>query len=263
MKKGSSAIWKLGCVILLLAVMGVCLPVGAASRKQTLCTVIRESPSAEGRIIGTMAEGAAVLVLEQAGEYYKIDCYDMEGYVAVCQTKKKKDGCFISCDPGSEETEGMGYVSATEAERLRQGMMGLARSRLGAPYSYGSSGPWGFDCSGLTSYLYDSYGMQISRRASLQMADGLIVAKEHMQAGDLLFFREPGETELVSHVGIYVGENRMIHAGSEGVSCVELTGEYFGDYFLCARRIVCTERILSPEVLWSLPERRMLLPRRC
>ena len=63
-----------------------------------------------------------------------------------------------------------------------------------------------------------------------------------MQVGDLVFFREPWETYPVSHVGIYVGNNQVIHAStSNGIEYATLEGPYFGDNFLCARRIINTD----------------------
>lgn len=231
------------CFVLVAGLPGVVLPAMAVAAEAPVAykSVIRATPSYEGEAMGAMADGTGVRVLGRKGEFYKIDCYDMEGYIAASQVKEEKGSFYISCDPASSESEIMTYTPAGETLQLRQKLLTLAKNCLGAPYIYGSDGPWGFDCSGLTSYLYRNCDITISRRASLQMADGIIVAKAGIQVGDLLFFREPGETALVSHVGIYAGDNRMIHAGSEGVACVELTGEYFGDYFLCARRILVTE----------------------
>ena len=234
MKKGSKFLWRVLAVLLGVSLIGI--PVGA-KEKDSYCTIVRESPHEEGRRIGTMAEGTAVRILGQKGQFYKIDCYDMVGYVSKGQVK---DG-VIRCDPNSGETEILVYTSAGKALQLRHSLLTLAKRQLGEPYIYGSSGPWGFDCSGLTSYLYANHDIDISRRASLQMGDGIIVARAGLQVGDLLFFKEPGEGELTSHVGIYAGDNRMIHAGSEGVCLVTLTGDYFDGNFQCARRIVNTK----------------------
>lgn len=243
MKKLPLAVLRRCCLAMAVMLIGLCLPVGAKeqTRKKDYQCTIRERPSFDGADIGAMAEGTAVTVLGQAGEFYQIDCYDMEGYVAKEQVEEKEGRFYIRCDPRSGETEIMTYTPAGQALRLRHSLLALAKKQVGKPYIYGSSGPYGFDCSGLTSYLYFHHDMAISRRASLQMADGIIVAREGLQVGDLLFFKVPQETALTSHVGIYVGDNRMIHAGSEGVRCVELTGEYFDGCFQCARRIVCTE----------------------
>jgi cell wall-associated NlpC family hydrolase len=89
-------------------------------------------------------------------------------------------------------------------------------------------------------YLYGKHNIDLHRNASAQMQDGIIVAKEGLQVGDLIFFREPGEYTLCSHVGIYVGNNQIIHSGSKGVVYADLDGDYFADYYLCARRIINT-----------------------
>ena len=95
-----------------------------------------------------------------------------------------------------------------------------------------------FDCSGLMYYIYGNHGISLHRCADEQLQDGLIVAADQLQPGDLVFFRETGSRKLATHVGLYVGNNQIIHAGSKGISYATLSGEYYGEYFLCARRIV-------------------------
>ena len=117
---------------------------------------------------------------------------------------------------------------------------------MGAPYIYGAVGPYGFDCSGLTSFLYANNGIALTRCADTQLADGVVVAKEGLQPGDLVFFRETGSAYLASHIGVYVGNNKIIHSGSKGVGYADLDGDWFKDYYLCARRVICTETTELP-----------------
>lgn len=253
MKKGTKMLKRLLAPLCCVACLaGVWLP--ARAQENRACPpapmtgyscIIRLQPDPESMDIGGLPEGSALTILDEAGVYFRIDCAGMEGYVAKSQTDKKEGRYYISCDPDSAETETITYTPHEQALEIRHSLLALARQQVGKPYIYGSSGPGGFDCSGLTSYLYGSEKLQLSRRASLQLGDGIVVTREGLQVGDLVFFRTPEETAPASHVGIYVGENRMIHAGSEGVCCVELTGSYFDDCFLCARRIVCTQITLQ------------------
>lgn len=96
----------------------------------------------------------------------------------------------------------------------------------GVPYKFGGNTPQGFDCSGLSSYVYKENGINIPRSASAQHKALKLVKKP--KPGDLLFFDISGK-KRVSHVGIYLGNNEMIHAPREGkpVSIVSLKNPYW------------------------------------
>lgn len=89
----------------------------------------------------------------------------------------------------------------------------IATRMLGKPYRYGGASPTGFDCSGLVYYAYHKAGYKVPRTSEQQYKDSLPVKSDHMKEGDLLFFRIEGK---VSHVGVYLGNNRFIHAPSSG-----------------------------------------------
>ena len=86
----------------------------------------------------------------------------------------------------------------------------IAERELGTPYDYGGSGPGGFDCSGLTSYVYGQLGIPLPHNAAAQFGYGRPVDLRHLHPGDLLFFHGLG------HVGLYIGHGRMIHAPQTG-----------------------------------------------
>jgi peptidoglycan DL-endopeptidase CwlO len=89
--------------------------------------------------------------------------------------------------------------------------LAAAQTKLGAPYSWGSSGPNAFDCSGLTSWAFKQAGISIPRTSAAQSTFGTPVAKGDLQPGDLVFFYKP-----VSHVGIYMGGGKILHASTSG-----------------------------------------------
>jgi cell wall-associated NlpC family hydrolase len=93
-------------------------------------------------------------------------------------------------------------------------VLDAAESRLGAPYRYGGSGPDAFDCSGLVAYAHGQAGIVVPRTAAQQFEAATPVPRTELRPGDLVFFRLSGRT--VSHVGIYAGGNRFVHAPQSG-----------------------------------------------
>lgn len=240
----------MSCVLCIAAVFITVQPASAAVASwqkpagQTLTTKIRSGPTYEAAVIGRMEHGTEITVLgEHKDYYYEIDCYDMTGFIAMGQVQRREDGkYYVNCKGSSPDTEVLKYETLPNALLLRHSLLSLAQQQLGIPYVYGGVKPDGFDCSGFTYYLYAEHNISLYRTASQQLENGIIVAKEGMQVGDLVFFRETNETFPASHVGIYAGNNQIIHAGREtGISYASLDDSYFSDYYLCARRIVNTE----------------------
>ncbi|MEU9077718.1 NlpC/P60 family protein [Kitasatospora sp. NPDC048538] len=87
----------------------------------------------------------------------------------------------------------------------------FASAQLGKPYGWAKSGPASFDCSGLTSSAYRAAGVTISRTSQAQWNDGPHVDRANLQPGDLVFFYND-----LHHVGLYIGDGKMIHAPRTG-----------------------------------------------
>jgi len=104
-----------------------------------------------------------------------------------------------------------------------------AMSQRGKPYSYGSEGPYSYDCSGLMLWAYAQAGIAIPRSSSMQASSGTPVSRSQLQPGDLVFFYQP-----VSHVGIYIGDGKMVHSPTEG-DVVKISEVMWDDY-TAARR---------------------------
>ncbi|MEA3195571.1 MAG: hypothetical protein QOD26_3904 [Betaproteobacteria bacterium] len=110
-------------------------------------------------------------------------------------------------------TEGVAYsTDKGAADRAAAS----AAKMVGKPYKYGGVSPSGFDCSGLISYSYRQAGVSIPHNTSEQRRATQRVKLAELQRGDLVFFDQRGRKN--SHVGIYLGERRFVHAPSSGKS---------------------------------------------
>ncbi|NQU03107.1 MAG: C40 family peptidase [Syntrophaceae bacterium] len=111
-------------------------------------------------------------------------------------------------------------------------------SFLGTPYLWGGNTRRGVDCSGFTVLVMKENGYSIPRVSREQARVGTSVYKDDLGLGDLLFFDTRG-VGRVTHVGIYLGGNLLVHASSsKGVTLVLFSDRYFRSRFLSARRIV-------------------------
>lgn len=126
--------------------------------------------------------------------------------------------------------------TAGEAQ-LRAEIIRTAERFIGVPYQWGGESTIsGFDCSGLTMVVYQLNGLELPRTSSEQWAAGRPVAEESLSKGDLVFFATRSGRN-VSHVGIYLGENRFLHAPRRGnaIQVAALSGDYYRARYLGGR----------------------------
>jgi peptidoglycan DL-endopeptidase CwlO len=94
---------------------------------------------------------------------------------------------------------------------VRKAALTSALGKLGTPYRWGAMGPNAFDCSGLVKWSFANAGKKLPRTSRAMASQGVKVAKADLQPGDLVFFYSP-----ISHVGIYLGNNKIVHASRAG-----------------------------------------------
>lgn len=100
-------------------------------------------------------------------------------------------------------------LAAPTRASVRLSAMNTALDKIGSPYRWGAAGPNAFDCSGLVKWSFAQAGILLPRTSRAQSTVGTPVSKANLQPGDLVFFYSP-----VSHVAIYIGGGKVVHAST-------------------------------------------------
>ncbi len=175
---------------------------------------VRDGAGIDYKVIGTVTYGQSVDVTGSENGWFSIAYNGATGYVY---------GEYITFEQ---------VASLSIADKLLE----EAKKHLGKPYVYGGSGPYSFDCSGFTSYVYRQLGYNLNRTAAGQYSNGYYVSKSQLQPGDLVMFGRG----YINHVGIYIGNNQFIHAENSrtGVVITSLDAAYYSSVYVGARRIL-------------------------
>ena len=160
---------------------------------------------------------------------------DMERYRILLQTRGNRPDIFgndIYATPGGEYTDydipGEALTDTRFANMIRE-----AEKYLGYPYVWGGSSPsTSFDCSGFVSYVLTNSGLVNTGRLGAQGLYNIctLVSKADAKPGDLIFFKGTYDTPGVSHVGIYVGDNVMLHCG-DPIQYTSISSSYWQSHF--------------------------------
>lgn len=134
--------------------------------------------------------------------------------------------------------------NATKTVKINSGdtpakskLIRTALAYCGTRYRSGGTSRGGFDCSGFVRYVYQKYGLQLPHSSRAQSSRGVSVPKSQLKAGDLVFFQTNGRG--ISHVGIYIGGGKFVHASSHGrgVTTDSVNSAYYGPRYRGARRV--------------------------
>ena len=208
--------------------------------EQAYSSKVHSSACLTAPVIGQLEDGAQIKVLGEEEGFYRIDCYDSEGYIAKSQVRSVfNTDYYVNCDAESGETQRIVRIAMAQVLAARFSLLAMAEAQLGTAYVYAGKAPGGFDCSGFTTYIFLQHGIELHRCADEQLQDGLIVSEENLQPGDLVFFRYAGCPWLASHVGSYVGNRQMIHASTgRGICYDDLDAPCYAEIFVGARRVL-------------------------
>ena len=120
-------------------------------------------------------------------------------------------------------------------------LLPIAKNKLGRRYVWGAVGPKVFDCSGFTSYVYKKVGYRIPRTSRQQSKYGKRIKRSNLKPGDLIFFDTSRRRKnIINHVGMYIGNNKFIHASSakKRVIITSLKKKFYSNRYKWARRII-------------------------
>ena len=116
----------------------------------------------------------------------------------------------------------------------------FANTLVGTPYLYGGNTAEGLDCSGFIFLAFNEGGLKIGRDSSEGYFKGNTINVKNPVPGDLVFF-ENTYKEGISHMGIYLGQNKFIHAGTDGVEISDVTYDYWSTRFVAYKRFTMIE----------------------
>lgn len=128
----------------------------------------------------------------------------------------------------------MNRVETSIANKIEKDALRL----LGTDYKYGANGPYQYDCSSFTKHVFAKQGIDLPRVSRDQAKEGVYLTKNQLRKGDLVFF-DSRKSDVVSHVGIYLGHGKFIHASSkeDQVAITSINSNYYTKHFKWGRRV--------------------------
>lgn len=209
---------------------------------------LRSGPGTSYRSIAQAYNGDKAYIIGFNQQWYKVICkgqicYIRSDYLQLTQIPYENSGSTNSplffrngkstgIPPSAEALEGSSHNT------LRNRIVVEAKKYLGIPYVWGGNTPTGFDCSGYVQYVLKKCDISVPRTTELQVQVGHYIPKTDLRPGDLVFLQNTYR-EGISHVGIYIGNDQMIHASSsKGVTISSLSSSYYLEHYHSARRLI-------------------------
>jgi peptidoglycan DL-endopeptidase CwlO len=151
---------------------------------------------------------------------------------ARAAAKKQQSAPSPAPAPAPSSSSGGSSGSSPPPPATHSSVVSIALQYLGVPYVWGGASPSGFDCSGLTMYAYAKVGVYLPHNAAMQYGMGTPVSRSQLAPGDLVFFNG------LSHVGMYIGGGRFVHAPHTGdvVKISSLSEYWYAATYVGARR---------------------------
>lgn len=209
---------------------------------------LRSGPGTSYRSVAQAMSGERAYVIGFNQQWYKVICKDQVCYIRSDylelteipyeNSASPNEPIFFVDGKSTGVTPSGAALNGSTLENTRNRIVSEAMKYLGVPYAWGGNTPIGFDCSGYVQYVLQQCGITIPRTTELQVQVGNYISKASLRPGDLVFLQNTYRTG-VSHVGIYIGNNQMIHASSsKGVTISNLTSNYYMEHYHSARQLI-------------------------
>ena len=167
--------------------------------------------------LATVALSVPAAGLAGSAQAATVGASSQQKTVAQQKVQKKAPKSHKSRKPRKKPHNAAYKAKHRRPESFDQRAATYVKSMEGAPYAYGGTSPAGFDCSGLTQYVYRHLGKHIARTAEDQFLESRRISKSRAWGGDLVFFHESSDpNSYVYHVGIYEGGDDMVAATTYG-----------------------------------------------
>lgn len=206
----------------------------------------------KSQIVNVIDYKEGLFVIEDKGNSYNVDAKDLN-IVSGIKVERNEEAKKVQIELlADDEKEIKNVIKTKEVKELNEfkrvaapnssiaaRVISSAENKLGSTYVYGDTGKEGYDCSGLVySIYYNELGISLPRSSASQSTFGKQVSKSDLQEGDLVFFNTTGNG--VSHVGIYIGGGKFIHAssGQGKVMTSSLDEGYYEDRYVNATRVL-------------------------
>lgn len=204
------------------------------------------------QIVNVIDYKEGLFIIEDKGNSYNVDAKDLN-IVSGIKVERNEEARKVQIELlADDEKEIKNVIKTKEVKELNEfkrvaapnssiaaRVISSAENKLGSTYVYGDTGKEGYDCSGLVYSIYcNELGISLPRSSASQSTFGKQVSKSDLQEGDLVFFNTTGNG--VSHVGIYIGGGKFIHAssGQGKVMTSSLDEGYYEDRYVNATRVL-------------------------
>jgi cell wall-associated NlpC family hydrolase len=223
-------------VVIIVATL--CFFTFAASALASTATVeravnFRSAPSTDSKVYQTLKKGTRIEVLQDVNKYWvKASVNGKIGYVSKNYISDFAPPSSSSNGSNASQTG----QKAAKAEKIIQ----HAKDLIGVTkYKYGvNQPPTLMDCSAFVKYVFGKEGISLKWGTKYLKDAGTYVARSDLQPGDLVLLRV-GSSSSIGHVGIYIGDGKMIHnSSSNNVSISSITTGYWASRYVTARRVI-------------------------